>query len=95
MARTTVNPLIQPGLTHDGSFSRAQWIQVMSKTIAQHFIEEGRAEGAREVLIALLRARFGYLSPEVEQRLKGRTVPDMCAVAARLPHARSLEELEL
>ncbi|MEW6756125.1 MAG: Rpn family recombination-promoting nuclease/putative transposase [Candidatus Latescibacterota bacterium] len=90
---------------------RREEIETMGKTIVQHFIEEGeargraqgreegreegRAEGRQQVLLKLLRAKFGDLPPALEERLGALTADDLDDLAVRLLNARSLAELGL
>lgn len=88
---------------HQQDRTRREEVETMGKTIVQHFIEEGevrgraegRAEGRQQVLLNLLRAKFGELSPAIEDRLRTRSVEELDALALRLLHAQSLEELGL
>lgn len=88
---------------HQQDRTRREEVETMGKTIVQHFIEEGevrgraegRAEGRQQVLLNLLRAKFGELSPANEDRLRSRSVEELDALALRLLHAQSLEELGL
>ena len=90
---------------------RQQEIETMSKTIAQHFIEEGEArgiamgeargeamgelKGRRLLLLNQLQAKFGPLPSRIEQRVNELDVPDLDALAVKLIHADSLEALNL
>lgn len=92
---------------HQQDRTRREEVETMGKTIVQHFIEEGevrgraegqaegRAEGRQQVLLNLLRAKFGELSPASEDRLRTRSIEELDALALRLLHAQSLEELGL
>ena len=55
----------------------------------------GELEGRQLMLLNLLCAKFGELTPEVEQRVKALSVSELDQLAVQLIHAASLEELGL
>ena len=71
----------------------------MSKTIVQHFIEEGEARGEglgrRLMLLNLLQAKFGALPAGIEGRLQQRSLAELDQLAVALIRAESLDELGL
>lgn len=54
---------------------------------------EGKIEGRAEVLLRLLRRRFGDLPTEIAQRVTIATIPDLDRWADRILDARSLDEV--
>ena len=90
---------------------RHQEIEAMSKTIVQHFIEEGEARGREEgeargreegeargrqlMLLNQLQAKFGALPAAVEERLQQRSLAELDQLAVALIRAESLDELDL
>ena len=83
----------------------------MSKTIVQHFIEEGEARGREEgeargreegeargrqlMLLNQLQAKFGAVPAAVEERLQQRSLAELDQLAVALIRAESLAELDL
>ena len=86
-----------------GDRMRHQEIETMSKTIVQHFIEEGEARGREEgegvgrrlILLNQLQAKFGALPAGIEGRLQQRSLAELDQLAVTLIRAESLDELGL
>ena len=59
----------------------------------QRGMRQGRVEGERVVLERLLRRRFGLLSPEVTERLRGASAADLETWAENVLDAATLEDV--
>lgn len=58
--------------------------------------EKGRAEGQRDLVLGLLKDRFGSLSEEVRRRVSAIESPEeLTRLAAKAFQAHSLEDLKL
>lgn len=71
--------------------------RTMGKTIADQLLEQGyqrgRDSGRIELLLRLLRTRFGSVTPDVEQRLRAASPEQIDVVAERLLTAESPADL--
>jgi len=61
----------------------------------EEWIQEGEARGARQMLLRLLRKRFGELPATAVARLEAADLAACEALAERVLEANSLEELGL
>ena len=66
-------------------------------TLAQQWLDEGRAEGRaealRETLRMLLRSKFGDLDPQHEQRIDHAGTDDLQRCVARFVAAQSIDDV--
>ena len=60
---------------------------------ARHYVAQGRAAGAADVIARLLTARFGPLGAEVERRIRGAAISELDAMTERVLVAGSLGEV--
>ena len=59
-------------------------------------LEKGRKEGQRDIVLRLLRERFGSLSSEARRRVSNiESAEELTRLAARVYQVQSLEELGL
>jgi predicted transposase YdaD len=84
---STKEDLVQKLLLIVGPEGKAEMV-----SIADEFIEEGRKEGARQILLKLLSARFGALPRAVVDRIQAADVARLDAWAERLLTATTLDE---
>ena len=59
---------------------------------ARHYVAQGRAAGAADVIARLLAVRFGPLSTETQRDIREASIADLDAMAERLLAAGSLRE---
>ncbi len=72
-------------------------VREMTMTLAEKLIEEGRVEGRvqgrREILLRLVRRRFGELPEWVTKRVSAATIDELDLWITRILDARSLDEM--
>jgi hypothetical protein len=75
-------------------FLPPQEVTVVSQTIADYYVQQGREEGRQEFLLTQLEHRFGVLPPPARQKLLAiRDPASLRDLTIRLLDAKSLEEL--
>ncbi|MGI9953556.1 DUF4351 domain-containing protein, partial [Moorellaceae bacterium AZ2] len=56
-------------------------------------LEEGRREKAQDLVIRLLKKRLGFVSPEVEERVKGLSLEELDELAEKIFEISSESDL--
>lgn len=67
----------------------------MNKTWFEQGLEQGMERGQRAILYELLEARFGSLSPAVQERLRQLPAERLAGLARAILRAQSLQDLGL
>ncbi|MGI9952154.1 DUF4351 domain-containing protein [Moorellaceae bacterium AZ2] len=57
-------------------------------------MEEGRREKAQDLVIRLLKKRLGFVSPEVEERVKGLSLEELDELAEKIFEVTSASDLK-
>lgn len=70
-------------------------VQAVNKTYYESGLEKGREEGLRAALCELLEAKFGPLTPQVQERLQQLTADRLAGLPKAVYQAQSLRELGL
>ncbi len=71
-------------------------IRAMTTTMVEWWRKQGRTEGQRELVLRLLKERFGGLSAEVRRKVSAiESADELTQLATQTLHVQSLEELGL
>ena len=97
LAVTTITPADLRQLVREvGPKAQEVSMSIMEQLQAEGLakgLAQGLAQGRAEVLLKQLSLRFGGVSPEVEARVRGATIPQLDRWAEQFVNARTLREV--